>query len=148
MKFIRYFFFLPDMFVLYIDLLVVQQRLMCFCGEIRRYQQRCLELLQLYGFCLNCLNTTFSLWFVTSWYLHWRCCSCGPMLPLLSTSKLLILWFDLAFWCSAISVSWLNYLFWFWLGVHLRSHKCTFQRNLFCSLPLLLDLISIGLLLY
>lgn len=68
-------------------------------GGIRRYLLVRLVLQQRYGFCLNCLNITSSHWFATSWYLHWHYCSCGPMLPLLSTSKVLILYFNILIIC-------------------------------------------------
>ena len=78
-------------FVLLTEFFVMHQRLMFFYGETRRYPHRHSELRPLYGFCLNCLSTTSWLWFATSWSLLWRGCSCGPMHPLSSTSKVLIL---------------------------------------------------------
>lgn len=67
------------------------QLLMCCCGETRRSQLVCLELPLLFGFFLNWLNTTFSLWFAIFWFSPLQSCFCGPMLIHLSTSNHLVL---------------------------------------------------------
>lgn len=72
------------------------QLLMCSCGRTRSYLLVHSRQQLLFGCFLSCLNTIFSLSFVTFrfWFLHY--CFCGPMLIPLFTSKtlqsLLIYW--------------------------------------------------------